>query len=456
VADTGVADAVDADADAVVVVGEVAATGVADGDGGDLAMADELEEMRSANAELRRQLEAQQPVEKSRPRWITHVNWRQVVAGLLIFFAVVATVSAVSVVWAKTSLEDEDQFVATLAPLPKNEDIASVISIVVAGGIAEATGIEESMREALPAELKFLAIPVANATTTLIAGATNEFIESEAFSELWTLSLRATHSVATSIINGSQNGQVSIDLDKVSGAVVERVEATGLELPNAQTAYGSIVVYESDQLASVQALAQAIRTGGWLVPLIALVLVISAITVSRNRRRTVEILGFGTALGLILSLIGLHLGRNMLVNAIEDESRQKAAGASWDLILDRLHQLTWALFVLALIVGIAAWVMGPSSWAVNTRAWASGTLAGWRVHTVAHPNPFTSFIGTWKVTIEVVAVVLGLLFIVFGPSPSGVSTVLTAAAVFGAVVLVEVLAAPDTSGAMAPASTEAE
>jgi hypothetical protein len=180
-------------------------------------------------------------------------------------------------VWAKTSLEDEDQFVATLAPLPKNEDIASVISVVVAGGIAEATEIEESLREALPGELKFLTIPVANATTTLIAGATNEFIESEALSQLWTLSLRATHSAATSIIHGSQNGQVSIDLDKVSGAVVERVEALGLELPDAQTEYGSIVVYESDQLAFVQALAQAIRTGGWLVPLIALVVGISAI-----------------------------------------------------------------------------------------------------------------------------------------------------------------------------------
>jgi hypothetical protein len=439
--------------DACVVVGEVAAD-VADDDGTDLALADELAEMRATNAELRRQLDAQQPEKKSKRRLFAHVKWRQVVAGLLVFFAIVATVAAVSVVWAKTTLEDEDHFVATLAPLPKNEDIASVISLIVAGGITEATGIEESLREALPVELKFLTIPVTNATTTLIAGATNEFIQSEAFTELWTLSLRATHTAATSIIGGSQDGQVSIDLDKVSGAVVDRVEATGLELPDARTEYGSIVVYESDQLASVQALAQAIRTGGWLVPLIALVLVISAITMSRNRRRTMEILGFGIAFGLLLSLIGLQLGRNMLVNAIEDESRRSAAGASWDLIVDRLHQLTWALFVLALIVGIAAWVMGPSSWAVSTRTWASGTLAGWRLHTVAHPNAFTRFIGKWKATMEVVAVILGLLFIVFGPSPSGLSTVLTATAVFGAVVVVEVFAAPDTSGAMAQASTE--
>jgi hypothetical protein len=264
---------------------------------------------------------------------------------------------------------------------------------------------------------------------------------------MWTLTLRATHRAATAIISGTQNGQVSVDLDKVSGAVTDRVESTGLELPDAQSEYGSIVVYENEQLASVQALAQAIHTGGWLVPLVAVILIIAAIKISQNRRRVIAILGFGTAFGLLLSLIGLHLGRNMLVNAIEEESRKNAAGASWDLVLERLHQLTWALFVLALIVGIAAWVIGPSSWAVGTRAWASGTVARWRQPIEDQPNSFTSFMSKWKATIEVIAVMLGLLFIVFGPSPSGLSVVLTSAVVLGAVVVVEVLAAPDTTEA---------
>jgi len=421
--------------------------------GATLDQVDELTAIRAENVELRNQLKAQRKNTKPKARSTANPLWRRVVAVGLIVFAILATVSAVTVVWAKTTFENEDRFVETLTPLVKDEDVASVVSLVVAAGIVEATGLEEAVRESLPVELRFLAIPVTNSSTAVIAAGANEVIQSDAFTEIWKVALRGTHRAATVVISGndraiaSQNGQVSINLDKIGAAVIEQVESTGLELPDARTELGSIVVYEDGQLATVQSLAQAIHTGGWLVPLIAIMLIVGAIWISKDRRRTVAILGFGTALGLLLSLIGLRLGRNALVNAIEDVSRRSAAGATWDILLDRLHQLTWALFVLALIVGIAAWVLGPSSRATRTRAWASVTVSRWRSSTEEHPNSFTSFVADWKSTIEVVAVMLGLLFILFGPSPSGFSVLATAAIVLAAVVAVEVLAVSDTDQA---------
>ena len=421
--------------------------------GATLDQVDELAVIRAENVELRSQLNARQTKKKPRPRSTENPLWRKVVAVALIVFAILATVAAVSVVWAKTTFENEDRFVETLAPLVKDEDVASVISLVVAAEIVSATGLEESVRESLPIELRFLAIPVTNSFTAVIAAGANEVIQSDAFTEIWKVALRATHKAASVVISGndraiaSQNGQVSINLDKIGNTVIERVESTGLELPDTQPELGSIVVYQDGQLATVQSLAQAIQTGGWLVPLIAIMLTVAAIWISKDRRRTVAILGFGTALGLLLSLIGLRLGRNALVNAIEDVSRKSAAGATWDILLDRLHQLTWSLFVLALIVGITAWVMGPSSLATRTRAWASTTVSRWRGSTEEHSNSFTNFIAEWKSTIEVVAVMLGLLFIVFGPSPSGFSVLATSAVVLAAVVAVEVLAVPDTDQA---------
>ena len=417
--------------------------------GATLDQVDELAVIRAENVELRSQLNARQTKKKPRPRSTENPLWRKVVAVALIVFAILATVAAVSVVWAKTTFENEDRFVETLAPLVKDEDVASVISLVVAAEIVSATGLEESVRESLPIELRFLAIPVTNSFTAVIAAGANEVIQSDAFTEIWKVALRATHKAASVVISGndraiaSQNGQVSINLDKIGNTVIERVESTGLELPDTQPELGSIVVYQDGQLATVQSLAQAIQTGGWLVPLIAIMLTVAAIWISKDRRRTVAILGFGTALGLLLSLIGLRLGRNALVNAIEDVSRKSAAGATWDILLDRLHQLTWSLFVLALIVGITAWVMGPSSLATRTRAWASTTVSRWRGSTEEHSNSFTNFIADWKSTIEVVAVMLGLLFMVFGPSPSGFSVLATAAVVLVAVVAVEVLAVSD-------------
>jgi len=445
------------DSDVVVI-----AVGQVDGDVTDLAedvsgatldQVDELAAIRAENAELRNQLDTQQAEKKPKTQSTANPIWRKVVAIALIVFAILATVSAVSVVWAKTTFENEDQFVATLAPLVKDEDVASVVSLIVAAEIVKATGLEESVRDSLPVELRFLAIPVTNSFTAVIAAGANEVIQSGAFTEVWELALRGTHKAASVAISGndraiaSQNGQVSIDLDKIGDTVIEHVESTGLELPDIQLELGSIVVYEDGQLATVQSLAQAIRTGGWLVPLIAIMLTVAAIWTSRDRRRTVAILGFGTALGLLLSLIGLRLGHNALVNAIEDVSRKSAASATWNILLNRLYQMTWAIFVLALIVGIAAWALGPSSLATRTRAWASVTVSRWRGSTEEHPNSFTNFIAEWKPTIEVVAVTLGLLFVLFGPSPSGFSVLATAAVVLAFVVAVEVLAVPDSGHA---------
>ncbi len=87
--------------------------------------------------------------------------------------------------------------------------------------------------------------------------------------------------------------------------------------------------------------------------------------------------------------------------------------------------------------------MGPGSRAVRTRAWASETIEGWRRPVAADPNSFTNFVANWKPTIEVVAVAAGLIYILFGPSPSGFSVLLTAVIVLAVVVATEVLAAPE-------------
>ena len=60
----------------------------------------------------------------------------------------------------------------------------------------------------------------------------------------------------------------------------------------------------------------------------------------------------------------------------------------------------------------------------------------------ADPNSFTNFVANWKPTIEVVAVAAGLIYIFFGPPPTGFSVLLTAAIVLIVVVATEVLAAP--------------
>lgn len=409
---------------------------------------DELAAIRAENAELRRQLETQQPAKTTEQRSTKNPWWRKTIVGVLVVLAIVSVVASISAVWTQTTLQDEDQFVATLEPLPKEESVATAISVTVADGVVEAIGVETWVVEKLPPELAFVAAPLTDAIEGFVATAANEVVQSDAFAAIWSTTLRGTHKAASAVISGNggalvaEGGVVAIDLDEIAGVVIENVEAAGLEVPDVELELGSIVLYEDEQLAAVQSLAATIDTLGWFLPLLALIFIVAAIAVARDRRRTTAVLGFGTAIGTAVSLISLRLGRNYVVNAIEDATRQEAAGDVWDLLLNRLYQMMWAMLILALVVGILAWFAGPSARSVNARAWASGTIRRWRQPAEENPNSFTNFVAEWKATIEVVAVAAGLMFIFFGPPPTGFSVLLTAVIVLAVVVVTEVLAAP--------------
>jgi hypothetical protein len=408
---------------------------------------DELAAIQEENAALKRQLAAAQAAKTTKSKPSGESTWRKVVSWVLIVLAIVSVVGSISGVWAKTTLQDEDQFVATLEPLPKEASVAAAISVTVADGIVEAIGVETWVIEKLPPELEFVAAPLMDAIEGFVATAASEVVQSGEFTSIWSTTLRTTHTAASAVISGNgraleaEGGVVAINLDEIAGVVVENVEAAGLEVPDVELELGSIVLYEDEQLAAVQSLAAAIDTVGWFLPLLALVFIVAAIAVSRDRRRTTAVLGFGAAIGTTLSLIGLRLGRNYVVNAIEDATEQEAAGDIWDLLLNRLYQMMWATLILALIVGIVAWFAGPSTRAVSTRAWASGTIGRWRQPAEENPNSFTDFVAEWKATIEVVAVAAGLMFILFGPSPTGFSVLMTAVIVLAVIVVTEVLAA---------------
>jgi len=379
--------------------------------------------------------------------------WRRIVAGVLAVRAIVAVVASVQAGWVKTTLQDEERFVATFQPLPQDDAVAGVLSIRIADGLVEAAGVEVFVTEGLPEELGFLASPATAAIEDLIADLADEVIQSDAVTSAWTATLRVTHKAVSAVLSGNDGalvaaeGKVAIDLDEIGAIVVERVEAAGLNLPDFEASLGQVVLYEDEDLAVAQAAAQNIDTLGWFLPLLALVLIGAGIWVAPNRHRLTQFLGFGTALGLLLSLASLRIARSATIDGIDNEIGREAAGAVWDTVFAGLIQATWALLLLALIIGFVAWVTGPSQRARRVADWSSRTLDSWRRPSEQQPSGFTAFLVEWKRTIQWVVVVIGILFVLFGPAPSGLVVVITAALVLGIVVLVELVTGPERAPA---------
>ena len=348
--------------------------------------------LRAENEALRARLDGDAP-SKSGSRL------RRLLAWVLAILAIVSVALAVNVGWAKTTLLDTDTFVSTLSPLAQDEAVAGALSVRIGEAVITSTGIEDSISETLPAELRFIAGPVATATGNLVATVANELILTDAFATVWHTSLRATHGSISVLLTGSgalvsEEGTVAIDLDTIAEPVVAAVADKGLDiaaLVGEDFTLGQIVLVESDALGSAQAAVEFLDTLGWLTVLLAIVAIAAAILVAGDRRRQIAILGFGTAIAGVINLVSLRFGRGITVGSIGNNVDRSAGTAVWDALVRNLVSSIWALVFLASVIGFAAWLMGPGPRASRLRTAAGNGIDRWRGQNQAAPTGLSLF-----------------------------------------------------------------
>jgi hypothetical protein len=374
---------------------------------------------------------------------------RSTISLILVVLGVVAVVAGVLAVWLQTTIADEDRYVDTFGPLPKNEAVAIVLSERLADELIIGTGLAEQVKQQLPPDLAFLAIPVTEQIHTLTAETAEGIIRSDGFSGIWQFALRASHASASAVL--STGGEVSLDLNEAAAEVVAALEERGVTLfSDLEIELPEILLFQSDQLEQAAGTLEVIDTLGWFLPLIALILIAGALWVSPNRRRTTAAIGFGTALGLLVTLVIVRVTRSGTVGDLDDETQRAAAEAIWDTTLRFYRQSMWALIIVALIIGFAAWVTGPSDRPERTRAWWNHTIAPWQDPDATTPTTgATGFITTWKRPLQWGTLTIGLLYLLFRPDASGWLVIITALVVLAIITIIEVVAGPEKSAAPA-------
>jgi len=404
----------------------------------DYPTAEQLAALQAENEQLRAQL-AQPP----EPESSGGGGFRNVISWILVVLAVLAVVAGVFTFWLQTTIADEDRFVDTFAPLPKDQAVATALSerltdeLIVEGDVA--TVVEQN----LPSDLSFLAAPITAGLQTLTADVADGLIRSDGFSGIWQGALRVSHKAASAVM--STGGKVSIDLNEAADEVVAALEDRGITLLSDQEIdLPEIVIFQNDQLEEAAETLEFIDTLGWFVPLLAVILIIGAIWVSTDRRRTTAVVGFGSAIGLLITLVIVRVLRAATVGDIDDETERAAAEAVWDTTLRFYRQAMWALIILGFIVGFVAWVMGPSDRAGRVRAWWNRTIARWQGADATTPTSgVAGFVATWKRPIQWGAAVVGLLVLFLLPNASVWWVIIIALIVLAIVAIVQVVAGPD-------------
>ncbi len=340
--------------------------------------AEELDRLRVENARLKEQLESgaeKKPHQGHR--------WLSVTCAVL---AAIMLLASVVTVWARNTMLDTDQYVATVAPLAQDEDVQNAVAARVTEAIAAEldfkTIAENALEENLSEEAAVLAGPIASGAENLINQAVVGLVQTQAFERIWEDANRLAHENVVKILTGDSDkgdlvsaaeGKIVLDLAPLADQVLELLGDTfGTDLTSSvDTADLPIefTLVESADLADAQDALKLFDTISWLTLILTIAFLVGAVLLAEQRRLGVRRLGLAIVISMVIAGLMYTFARNEYVSGVADVPNPDAAKAVFDILTRFLHRAIRALLVLGVLTLIGVWVTGPSGTAAKVRAW---------------------------------------------------------------------------------------
>ncbi|WP_308797067.1 hypothetical protein [Agromyces silvae] len=393
-------------------------------------------------------------------------RWRTVVAVICVVVGLVLAPIALLTAWARLELVDTDRFVSTFAPLAEDPDVQAFVGDQVTAAIEEQVDLEALTSDLfdglqqlnLPPRaqdaLGLLEGPATQGLQSLIDGAVDRIVASEAFADVWGTALRVTHRQFVAAMQGDPNAALdvsndtlSVQLGPVIDAVKQRLEDQGIGLASAIPSIDrSIVIVQDDAIALVKTMyALAVAAGTWL-PILSLALLIAGVLIAKRRAAALVWTAAGFALSMVVLAAGLGIGRAFFVGTVSPSIMpQDAAVALFEQLVEIMRGAILSLFVLALLIAVIAWFTGPWRPARAARGLADSGFGALRRSAAAHgvtTGTFGSWLDRWRAGAYALIVVVASAVVLF-TRPITVSLVVwTVVLALLALLVVELLRRP--------------
>jgi len=308
-------------------------------------------------------------------------RWRPFVAVVLILLGCILAPSAVIAGWAKATLTDTDQFVATYAPLASNPAVQAYVVDQAMTAINQNIDVNQLTSDALDGikqlgvgprastALDLLKGPAANGVENLMRNGVNAFVTSDAFATTWQRALRLSHSqlIATmqndpkALVSAQQDGTIGIQLGPIIAdakqALIDRGITVASRIPPVDR---TIPIAQSDDIPTIQLAYQGVVAAGTWLPWVAVILIAAGVLVARHRARTLLWAAAGFSLGMIILLLGLVTGRAVLVTTLPPALvPSNVSTLLYDTATAAMKDTATVALVLGLVVAVVGWFAGP-------------------------------------------------------------------------------------------------
>ena len=132
---------------------------------------------------------------------------------------------------------------------------------------------------------------------------------------------------------------------------------------------------QSDQLVTAQRTVQLLDALVIILPILTLLLLIAAIAVSPNRRRTILQIGIGLAISMLVVFLLIKLIENRVTSAVTAQPGVGIISPALDALLGALLQWLIILLIGGVLVAIIAFFANKGHWFAAAWRWLRETYA---------------------------------------------------------------------------------
>jgi len=297
--------------------------------------------------------------ELSKAKAEKHTGKRIAVALLIVLGCIALALANISN-WARDTLIDTDVWVATIGPLSQNPVIVEALSDAIVEGVSEELGITPLEGPRLLVLLGILDQPLVETVQKLISEAISTVILSDEFNEIWVRANEIIHGSLVNVLSGdnpfiyAEYGIVYLDFSELLDEILNMLGLMNISLfePGADAMKFALV--ESDSLAEMQRVLRMIDRIAFLSFIITILCFGGAVALSRWRRNTINAIGIGIAVVMLVSLFLINIGESYVLASIVDPGFNDLASEVFHSITAGLITQTVLLMILGVIVAIIA------------------------------------------------------------------------------------------------------
>ncbi len=303
--------------------------------------------------------------------------WRTaLVAVLVVLTGILAPVSVVAA-WAHTQVSDTEAFVAAYAPLADDPAVQRAMADKISVAIQERLdlpGLTDELLGGLTGSnpiaarlLPSLTGPLNSMVSEFIDTHVAAFVASDAFSRVWTVSLRTSHTQFVALLSRDetsaltvQDGLLQLQFGPFVDAAKQRLVADGFPIVERippVTATVDLVQLDPRTVAQAQAGYRLLTVVAEWLPWLLLLLPTLALLVARDLRRTVIACAAAVTIGIVVAWLAFRaVVERGVAAAARNGFPEAATGAITDGALGPMRGPALAVAVLGLVIAFLAWL----------------------------------------------------------------------------------------------------